>query len=409
MNRKPGWGVRPIGFIETEHIEQIDQQDSPKEQDEQDTSETEAIIDQMQIESDTNMIPSDFQEERLPESIPVQYTAASSQNSGGNPSFSALSLLPVFPEGLKWNEAREKWTTWRPLAVRLLELRKDIRTQREKETILIARGGSMIQDIAFAQRPAPGEISEPDMSGEVPVFDNLLKRCDHYFTINSHVAIDIERFRNAKQENDETFCSFIARLRRLGNLCAFGGDMDLQLKMQILSGAKDRKLLIQQGILYDKSLMELETYAMRLEMSRDMMEGKESTHVIKENPKPDEEAVSALREQRFNRFHRGEGRTNNSGRERPSGNAQRFLDRNRSQGKASFGRAPAYHQDERKPCTRCARTHAANNCPAWNRKCNNCGRLNHFGAVCRQQKRTVNQVYSDPVTEKVNIEPYEWE
>lgn len=79
----------------------------------------------------------------------------------------AINLLPSFPEGLGWNEAREKWTTWRPMFL-LLELTPSLKTQRAKETVLIAKGNSMVQDIAFRQRPAPDEVTN-DIDEE-PVF-----------------------------------------------------------------------------------------------------------------------------------------------------------------------------------------------------------------------------------------------
>lgn len=283
---------------------------------------------------------------------------------------SSLNMLPVFPDKLNWNEARERWVVWKPLFIRLLELRRSIKTQRDKETMLIARGGSLIQDIAFAQRPAPGEVTQVEQGEEIPVFENLLKRCDYYFTANSHVAIDIERFRSLKQKDDEPFTAFVNRLRRLASLCGFGADSEREIKMQMLSGAKDRKLLIQQGVMYDKSLGELETYGMRLEMSRDLFAGCEESSKPKEESKPDE--VSAVREARRAWKPWDSGKKSNSGQSDRSsqfrnvrgyqGNRQPMFGRDSRGGSRDF-------RGEGNACSRCALTHKFGTCPAAGKKC----------------------------------------
>lgn len=357
--RKPGFGVRPLNFIE------------------RDDSDDEA----------GGPIPTGT-------SGPLGTCDKDSDEKGSS---STLALLPVFPDNLNWNEARERWVVWKPLFVRLLELRRNVKSQRDKETLLIARGGSLIQDIAFAQRPVPEEILQVGQGEELPAFDNLLKRCDHYFTANSHVAIDIERFRNLKQKADESFTSFTNRLRRLAALCGFGGDTDREVKMQILSGAVDRKLLIQQGVMYDKSLAELETYGMRLEMSRELFSGSGETKA-KEEEKPEE--VHVLQETRrawkrdqdgngkggASRFASGRGYRGTVGGRSYQGNRQGFGERNNRGGgfRGSF---------EKKSCPRCAGPHNFGTCPADGKECRRCGKPNHFAVACRQGQK-VNAIGS---------------
>lgn len=358
--RKPGFGVRPVGFVESSDDE-----------------------------SDTSV------------SRDVGGSNGGKGSGGGNGddvdkgSSSSLSLLPVFPDNLNWNEARERWVVWKPLFVRLLELRRNIKSQRDKETILIARGGNLIQDIAFAQRPAPGETDQAGEDGEVPVFDNLLKRCDYYFTANSHVAIDIERFRGLKQKADEPFTTFVNRLRRLANLCSFGADAEREIKMQILSGAVDRKLLIQQGVMYDKSLAELETYGMRLEMSRDLFASAEGGGKPKEEVKTEE--VGAVREgQRAwkrNTFDSGRSGSSYQGGARTYQNNARsyqgYQGNRQSSGGAKYDRAGSGFGSGggKKTCARCATTHKFGACPASGKECFRCGRPGHFAAACGKQER----------------------
>lgn len=89
-----------------------------------------------------------------------------------------LNLLPAFPEKLSWNESREKGGPWIRLFKRVLELHPGRRTQEQKATLLLARGEATIQKIAFNQRAAPNETKGQE-------FENLIKRCEHYFEKNS--------------------------------------------------------------------------------------------------------------------------------------------------------------------------------------------------------------------------------
>lgn len=127
----------------------------------------------------------------------------------------AINLLPSFPEGLGWNEAREKWTTWSSMFLRLLELTPSLKSERAKETVLIAKESSMVEDIAFPHRPAPTEITKSDANDKRPVFQNLKR-------INSNMAIDVEQIIAAPQESNEPFIAYVSKLLRLANLCGFG-------------------------------------------------------------------------------------------------------------------------------------------------------------------------------------------
>ena len=42
----------------------------------------------------------------------------------------------------------------------------------------------------------------------------------------------------------------------------------------------------------------------------------------------------------------------------------------------------------------CGRKHERNKCPAFGKQCHNCGKLNHFKSVCRQQGRSDKQPVS---------------
>ena len=47
-----------------------------------------------------------------------------------------------------------------------------------------------------------------------------------------------------------------------------------------------------------------------------------------------------------------------------------------------------------KSCMYCGRKHERNNCPAFGKQYHNCGKLNHFKSVCKQQGRSDKQPIS---------------
>lgn len=312
-----------------------------------------------------------------------------SQHKNSNKEFaSSFAMLPVFPENLNWNEAREKWLTWKKLFERALELKCFGKSQREKETILLMRGGNMIQDIAFNQQPAPGETLEVGTEQEMPVFDNLLKRCEYYFTINSHVVIDVERFRNIKQKEGESFCTFVANLRRLATLCSFGGNVEQEIKMQIMHGAQDRQFLIQQGICQDKSLAEIEAIGVRLEMTRSMFPQPDTSEVKKE-PENKEE-LNAIQSHR----HKDDNRAGGKWSARPQSNRGWQSDRGRDHRYQSNGNQ--YTNENGSKCGQCGMNHRPRDCSAYGKRCHNCGKMNHFESVCRQKRiNFVNNEHED--------------
>lgn len=56
---------------------------------------------------------------------------------------------------------------------------------------------------------------------------------------------------------------------------------------------------------------------------------------------------------------------------------------------------------ERKICCRCGLTHPPRRCPAWNKVCYYCSKLNHYERVCRS-KRLDEKLKSDEVTTRLN-------
>lgn len=46
-------------------------------------------------------------------------------------------------------------------------------------------------------------------------------------------------------------------------------------------------------------------------------------------------------------------------------------------------------------CSKCRYTHAFRNCPAYNKQCRACNKMNHFAQMCRNKTQSVNAVETD--------------
>ena len=48
-----------------------------------------------------------------------------------------------------------------------------------------------------------------------------------------------------------------------------------------------------------------------------------------------------------------------------------------------------------KSCNYCGRSHEPRKCPAYGKRCNRCGRLNHISSKCRQKTSKIDAVYPE--------------
>lgn len=222
-------------------------------------------------------------------------------------------------------------TRFRNLVVAL-----DIKDKSRQKALLLHYAGEEVNDI-FDTLPD----TEAD-EGENPL-DKAIDALTAYFQPKQNVAYEEYQFRLAKQVKDEALMTFYTRLKRLALTCEFT-DADREIKSQIIqqcSSSKLRrkalsepKISLQQLLEYGKAMEQAESQAANLEGQA-------------------KNEVNYLSHDGNSHF------------------------RNKSQSKEMANRkcrncgGPYPHQGDRTTC------------PAYGQECRNCGKLNHFKAVCR--------------------------
>lgn len=121
-----------------------------------------------------------------------------------------LSTLPMFPENLYLNKARQRWKAFSRQFEDICELRTDL-DDKQKALLLKAKGGVAIQSII---RQLGDSVAKAGYSG-------IKSAIDGYYNKHSVVQVDIEKFRAIRQTDSETFAAFMSRLRNQAEMCDF--------------------------------------------------------------------------------------------------------------------------------------------------------------------------------------------
>ena len=185
-------------------------------------------------------------------------------------------------------------------------------------------------------------------------------------------------FYKRKQENGETFDSFVAELRKLVKTCDFGAAEDSTVRDRIVMGIRDdttrRKLL--------------QTRKLDLKSAIDICRASESAmNQLRAMTKADDDVHAVSRD-----APRRDGRDGRDGRDARDA-------RGRSSSRKPNNRSGRNRSSTpRRRCQYCGRNHdaAKSSCPAYGKTCKACNRKNHFASVCKSKnKPTVYQLEDD--------------
>ncbi|CAC5363752.1 unnamed protein product [Mytilus coruscus] len=139
------------------------------------------------------------------------------------------SALPVFPPfSVHESAADQRWKKWTKRLQNLL-VGMNIKDKVRQRALLLHYAGEEVNDI-FDTLQETGED-----------YDTALTKLTEYFAPKKNVEYEIYKFRQAKQETDETIDAFHTKLRQLSVNCEFTDD-NREVKSQIVQGCSSSRL-----------------------------------------------------------------------------------------------------------------------------------------------------------------------
>ena len=200
--------------------------------------------------------------------------------------------------------------------------------KKKKRALLLYQAGPRVREI-FRQIPDHGDDDD---------FDTAVNKLNAYFEPQKHRLYDVYQFRQAKQVETETLDQYYTRLRSLSQNCDFH-DPDFEIMVQIVlygtssrlrkQALRDPKISLETLLITGRQLERSHIQARHIE---------EKVHIVEQDPP----VIQALNDRRRTRTVANMCR--NCGGEWP---------------------------------------HTNNPCPAKNKECRKCKKLNHFPRVCR--------------------------
>ena len=215
-----------------------------------------------------------------------------------------------------------KWKIWLQ-DIEMYLLARGVTDEKKKRALLLYQAGSRVREI-FRQIPDHGDDDD---------LDTAVNKSNAYFEPQKHRLYDVYQFRQAKQGEMETLDQYYTRLRSFSQNCDFH-DPDFEIMVQIvLYGTSSR---LRKQALRDPKVTLLIT-GRQLERSHIQARHiEEKVHIVEQ----DSSAIQALNDRRRTVANL----CRNCGGEWP---------------------------------------HTNNSCPAKNKECRKCKKLNHFARVCR--------------------------
>lgn len=299
------------------------------------------------------------------------------------PSFNCASLSS--------SEMRPKWLQWK----RGFELAAKARGETNKlklKNMLLAAGGFDLQDVYYnilgtdtedEEGQAPDARNEEMEEGELDAFQErnpykeAIEKLDAYFLPKQHEIFERHIFWTLKREPEEDLEKFILRAQNQAARCNFGRNESEARAIAVV----DKITLLAPSELREKFL------------SREQLHLDELTKMVK--------SYNTIKKQSK---EMGSSAANSSG--------SRDLDKvdgvNRIQGV----------RGRKQECSRCGNNYghaSADKCPALGKKCNKCGRKDHFAVKCytrgesQKRKRDYADTKEETVAKKSKIRAIEEE
>ena len=241
----------------------------------------------------------------------------------------APSQLQLTSDTTKMAAAWESWME----TLEMYFLAADITDATRKKSLLLYLGGEELRNI------------HKTLNDKGSTYDETKKELDGHFLLKKNLTFERSRFRDSHQRTDESAMAFITRLKTLARTCEFDNyttDSAIidQFVEKTSSSTLRRHLLRQPNLTVETismtalSLEQSKEQAAEMEHSDDRMVGNQDNQEII--------------------------------------NKATHMPAHGKIGMFCYGCGSTQHR------------HGDTHCPAKNKTCNNCKKLNHFASVCRQ-------------------------
>lgn len=198
---------------------------------------------------------------------------------------------------------------------------------------------------------------------EEETLELLQAKFDNHFNPKKNLTYERHKFFTYRQLEDQTVDQFIIELKNLSLSCEFENLREALVKDMLVCGL--RSTYIREKLLQE----DVPTLEKAVQICVNLENTKHQSKLISNglnHEKTEVDAISSKHSRHHNSY---------SPRFQPS--------------------RPTYHPSmsngRSKPaCQKCARHHGFRNCPAFGKKCQNCGLLNHFSSCCKNKNNSFN-------------------
>ncbi|UYV65657.1 hypothetical protein LAZ67_3004985, partial [Cordylochernes scorpioides] len=187
---------------------------------------------------------------------------------------------------------------------------------------------------------------------EAENFDLVINKFDDFCEPKKNVIFERFKFFSATQKDGESIDSFITELKGLSTSCEFESQKNSLIRDRIVYGIQDKAL--QERLLREPNL----TLLKAIEMCKTNEISKQQIKIMQNN-----QNICQIR--KYEKKH-----------------------------------SPKQNQESEKEfkCQRCGKSHRAKNCPAWDKRCSKCKKMNHFAAFCKSSAiRSLNDETEETV------------
>ena len=262
------------------------------------------------------------------------------------------------PSSLNFDEnLAEQWKIWRQeLELYLTATESDTKSDKIKTSILLTCIGKRGREIY--------NTFTWENVGDSLKFNIVIEKFKEYCNPRTNVTFLRYKFFTYKKVDGQSFDEFVTELKKRSAECQFGTLKDELVRDIIICGLADNRL--RERLLRDPGLT--------LEKTIELGQAAEETKRHMKEMHHDSKSVDSLN------------------RSRPSKGARK---------KVSSSKNKSNRQEEIiAKCKFCAGQHKRGQCPAYNKRCNNCQKLNHFAKCCTRPKlRTIKHVDADSSSE----------